>query len=448
MNKIKPFPNFKNKKILILGLGLLGRGVKDACFFAEKGAAVTVTDLKTKIELKSSLDILAKYPGIKFTLGEHKKEDILAADLIIRNAGIPAASPFLKLAKKHHIPVDMDESLFAEYCPCPIIGITGTRGKSTTTTLIGEILKNVWQNEKRKVYVSGNLQGEATLPLIDKVTKDDLVVLELSSWQLQGFSPKKLSPHIAVFTNIHPDHLNYYKSMRAYINDKKIIFQYQTKKDFCVINNENNYTNKIKEEITSKVIPFFKGQVPTSWPLQLPGAHNLENIAAALGVCKILGISKAQARHPIEQFAGLAHRLELVKELNGVKFINDTTSTTPIAGKLALEAQTAPTILIAGGATKKLNLNPFVKTIIKKVKAAILLEGSATDELEQKIIRHGGEKLIIGRFNNFEQAINHAYAISLPGDTILLSPGCASFGLFKNEFDRGDQFKKIVGKLK
>ena len=444
--KLKKFPNYKGKKILIFGLGLLGRGVKDAIFFAERGAAVTVTDLKTKEQLKSSLEQLVAYP-IKYTLGKHEEKDFLNADLIIRNAGVPRKSPFLKLAAKHKIPVDMDESLFAEYCPCPIIGITGTRGKSTTTNLIAKILKENWENAKRKIFVAGNLQGEATLPLIDQVTKNDLVILELSSWQLQGFEAKRISPHIAVFTNIFPDHLNYYKTMREYINDKKTIFQFQTKKDYCVINGENNYTKNIKLEVSSRIVSFYKKEVPKNWPLKLVGEHNLENIAASLAVGKIFGLAKKQMAQSIETFNGLEHRLEFVAKIHDIVFVNDTTSTTPVAGIMALNSTKEPIILIAGGASKNLNLSEFAKTIVKKVKAVALLEGTATDELHKKISKYGGEHLIIGRFKDLEQAIKHAYSLSLPGDTLLFSPGCASFGLFANEFDRGIQFKKIVKQL-
>lgn len=444
---MKRFPNFKNKKVLILGLGSLGRGVKDAIFFAEQGAIVTVTDLKKELELHASLEQLKKYPNINFTLGMHRESDIIGADLIIRNAGVPHTSPFLQLAFAKKIPVEMDESLFAQYCPCPIVGVTGTRGKSTTSALIAKILNDCWATKSRHVYLGGNIQGEATLPLIKKAKKSDLVVLELSSWQLQGFGEKKISPDIAVFTNIYPDHLNYYKTMRDYINDKKIIFKYQAKNDFCVINNENNYTKKLQQEIQSKIIPFFKGQVPTKWKLQLSGSHNLENIAAALSAGKIFGIKKSQMRKSVESFPGLEHRLEKIRTINGVNFINDTTSTTPIAGRVALISQKTPTILIAGGASKNLNLNPFAKTIVKKTKAVILLDGTATDELEQKIIRQGGKNLIAGRFKNLDEAIKLAYSLCLPGDTILFSPGCASFGLFKNEFDRGEQFKKAVKNL-
>ena len=191
MKSIKPFPSFKDKNVLILGLGLLGRGVKDAIFFAEAGAKVTVTDLKTKEQLTDSVKLLQPYKNIRYTLGKHLESDILKSDLIIRNAGVPSTSPFLKLAQDKKIPVDMDESLFAEFCPCPIIGITGTRGKSTTTTIIYTILKNLYT--KGQVYLAGNIQGEATLPLIKIIKPNDLVVLELSSWQLQGFATKKIS---------------------------------------------------------------------------------------------------------------------------------------------------------------------------------------------------------------------------------------------------------------
>jgi UDP-N-acetylmuramoylalanine--D-glutamate ligase len=446
MNKTqKKFPKFKNKKVLILGLGLLGRGVKDAIFFAEQGADVTVTDLKTKTELAESIKKLETFQNVSYTLGKHEESDILNADLIIRNAGIPQNSKYLKLAKKHKKQVDMDESLFAEYCPCPIIGITGTRGKSTTTTLIGKMLQSLYK--KGTVYVSGNLQGEATLPLISKVKKNDLVVLELSSWQLQGFGEKKISPQLSIFTNVYPDHMNSYKTMKEYVADKKFIFQYQKKKDHCLINANNKYTKDLENEIKSTLTWFSGKDVPRSWELKLLGKHNRENVAAALALGEILGFTKDDMKKTLTEFPGLEHRLEFVQKQNNITFINDTTSTTPISGVKALQAIDTPIVLIAGGATKKLNLKPFAKEIVKRAKSVILLEGSATDELEKLIIDNDGQELISGRYDNFEEAIKHAYAMSLDGDTVLLSPGCASFGMFINEFDRGNQFKKIVKRL-
>jgi len=445
MKTTKNFPSFKDKKVLILGLGLLGRGVKDALFFAEAGARVTVTDLKTKEQLKESIKQLQPY-NIKYTLGKHSEEDILDTDLIIRNAGVPANSPFLQLAYAKKINVDMDESLFAQYCPCPIIGITGTRGKSTTTTLIYSILKKLYT--KGQVYLAGNIQGEATLPLIKVIKPNDLVVLELSSWQLQGFAPKKISPHIAVFTNIYEDHLNSYPNMEAYICDKKNIYAFQKKSDYCVMNKDNAYTAKLAAEVRAKLIWFSEKDLGKDWVLTMLGKHNRENAAAALAFSTIFKLPFDKVKEIITTFPGLEHRLEFVTKINDVTFINDTTSTTPVAGKKALESIKAPTILIAGGATKNLNQKLFAQAIAKKVKAVILLDGTATNELEEQIIKAGGAEKISGRYNNFAEAIKHAYAISLPGDTVLLSPGCASFGLFVNEFDRGLQFKKIVNQLK
>jgi len=438
------FPNHKNKKILILGLGLLGRGVKDAIFFAEQGAKVTVTDLKTKEELKDSIEQLKDF-DINYTLGEHKKSDILNSDLIIRNAGIPQNSSYLKLAQKKKIPIEMDESLFAKYCPCKIIGITGTRGKTTTATLIYKILKENLAD--KHVFLAGNIQGEATLPLINKVTKNDIVILELSSWQLQAFHWNKISPRIAVFTNLYPDHMNSYKNMTEYLNDKKAIFQYQKKSHYCILNKDQSRIKKLENEIPSKIKFFHKNDVPNDWIINIPGEHNLENIAAAIQVAKILKISDESIQKSVENFSSVEHRLELVRTINKINFINDTTSTTPISGEKALKSTKKPIILIAGGASKKLKLNKFSKSICKNVKAVILLEGSATDELENGLKVNKCDNLISGKFDNFEEAIKQAYSISLPGDTILLSPGCSSFGMFKNEYDRGDQFKKIVNLL-
>ena len=443
---MKKFPKFKNKKVLILGLGLLGRGVKDAIFFAEQGAKVTVTDLKTKIELAESIKKLETFANISYTLGRHEEKDILEADLIIRNAGIPKNSKYLKLAFENNIPVDMDESLFAEYCPCPIIGITGTRGKSTTTTLIGKMLQSLYK--KGTVYISGNLQGEATLPLIKNVKKNDLVVLELSSWQLQGFGWKKISPEFSIFTNVYPDHMNSYKTMKEYVTDKKLIFKYQKKSDHCIINATNKYTKVLDKEIKSKLTWFSAKDVPKNWELKLLGKHSRENVAATIALGKILDFQLDEMKESLVNFSGLEHRLEFVQEVNNINFINDTTSTTPISGIKALQSIKTPIVLIAGGATKKLDLKLFAKEIVKRTKSVILLEGSATDELEKLIIDNKGKDLIFGRYDDFKKAIKHAYAISLADDTVLLSPGCASFGMFINEFDRGNQFKKIVKLLK
>jgi len=437
------FPNLKNKKVTIMGLGLLGRGLNDAKFFVEKGANVTVTDLKSKKELKSSLKELKGLP-IKYTLEKHKKEDFENADLIIRNAAVPKNSKFLKIAEQAGAEIEMDESLFAKYCPCPIIGITGTRGKTTTSTLIAEILKLTGKN----IYLAGNIQGKATLPLIDKVKKDDLVVLELSSWQLQGFSRNKISPQIAIVTNIYQDHLDRYKNMKEYINDKKNIFKYQTADDYLILNNKNLETKKMAKEAKSNVLLFESRDIPADWDLRLLGKHNKENVAAALKVADIFDLDFKKVRQVCEKFKTVENRLEPIDEIDGVLFVNDTTSTTPVAAQAAIDAfDEFPIILIAGGNDKNLEIQDLAKDAANRTKSVFLLAGTGTPKFKEKIEYFGG-KMIADVYDNMEKCVKDAFEASEVGDVILLSPAFSSFGLFKNEFDRGEQFKKAVEKLK
>lgn len=438
-----PFEKFKKayqgKKVLIMGLGLLGGGVGVAKIFSEIGSKVIVTDLKSKGELKSSLRKLEGIP-IKFVLDKHNKKDFENCDLVVRNPAVPKNSPFLQIAKKKRIPITMETALFARFCSVPIIGVTGTRGKTTTATLIYELLKSAGKN----ALLGGNVRGMATLSLLKKIKNDSLVVLELSSWELQGFDQEKISPYIAVITNIYPDHLNRYKNMREYIKDKKIIFKYQNKDDFLVLNKENPYTKKMAKEAKAKIAWFSKDDFPPDWKLRLLGEHNRENAAAAYSVGEIFKLYSQWMRPVFETFRGVEYRLEEIAEIDGVKYINDTTSTIPQAAMAALRAFRRPIILLAGGASKNLDLSGLAKEIVKKTKAVVLLEGTATDRLESLINRSRGEEKILGRFSNFKKAVLAARKAAKKGDVILLSPGCASFGMFKNEYDRGEQFNKVV----
>jgi len=425
-----------------MGLGVLGRGVADAKFFAEIGAQVTVTDLKTTKELEASIKKLKNLP-IKFILGKHRKDDILNADLILRNAAVPYDSPFLKLARENSVSIKMDESLFAQYAPVKIIGITGTRGKSTVTTLIYQMLKVA----KFPVWLAGNIRGKSALPLLKKIQKNDWVVMELSSWQLQGFNKLGISPHISVMTTIYEDHLNRYPSMKAYIEDKKVIFKYQTEKDFLVLNYESPIIRKFSQEAKSKVVWFSKKDFPSDWHLKIKGEHNKLNAAGVIKVGEILDINKKIIKKIVEDFSGLEHRLEKIVVINGVEYINDSTSTTPAAGIAALESFNKPIVLIAGGNSKNLNMLGFAKKIAQKVKKVIFLDGNETDNLLSLIKKFKGGKKIAGRHGDLEEAVLKAKKLAKSGDAILMSPGCTSFGTFTNEFDRGEKFKKIILKL-
>ncbi|NQU77159.1 UDP-N-acetylmuramoyl-L-alanine--D-glutamate ligase [Candidatus Falkowbacteria bacterium] len=443
------------KKITIMGLGLLGRGLGDTLFLAKEGADLIVTDLKTARELKPSLDKLKKFKNIKYTLGKHKIEDFKGRDIILRGPSVPKDSKYLKVARGEGTPVEMDDSLFAKHCPAKIIGVTGTKGKTTVATWIYDGLN---QHSKKKVYLAGNVLGVATLPLIEKVKKDDLVVLELSSWQLQGWDEAKISPHIAVITNIYPDHMNYYKGdMGAYVNDKKAIYKHQTARDYLIVNKKSKYFKDLKKEAKSGVYGFDLPEIKDALKFDYVGRHDLENLAAAGLVLEILKFKLKQEF--VSRLKRVENRLELILEDKkaGVHYINDTTATTPIATQKALEALTSPQppsnytfankiILIAGGSDKGLDFKDLALDIKKKCKSLVLLKGDATEKLKKELTKINYEK-IVGEYSNLTQAVKRAKSLAKKGDVILFSPACTSFGMFINEYDRGDKFKKIVKSL-
>lgn len=434
---------FFGKKITVMGLGLLGRGLNDTLFLVRAGAEVTVTDLKGPEALAASVEKLEGLP-VRLRLGGHDPGDFNSADMILRNADVPRSSPFLRLATDRGIPVEMDESLFCKHFRGRVVGVTGTRGKTTTTVLIHRILSAGWS----RVFLSGNIMGCATLPLLDEAGPDDTVVLELSSWQLQGFHDARISPSASVFTNVYPDHLNRYSGMDEYIADKKAIFLYQSARDFCVFNAEQSQGARLADEAPAGKRFFRAGDVPEDWRLRLRGRHNRENVAAALCLARSLGIPDEISRSVVEGFAGVEHRFESLGQHRGVEFINDSTSTTPVAGCAALNSLDGKRVLlIAGGSDKKLDLSSFSRAAATRADAIALLDGTATDALEREILASGGRDRIIGRFDDLRTAVLRLYDQARSGDVILLSPGCASFGMFRNEYHRGECFKGIVEEL-
>jgi UDP-N-acetylmuramoylalanine--D-glutamate ligase len=440
---INPRKIFDGKRVTVMGLGLLGRGLGDTLFLVRCGARVTVTDLKTPEQLAPSLKKLEGLP-VKLRLGGHDPGDFLNADMIIRNADVPRSSPFLKMAADRGVPVEMDESLFCKNFSGHVIGITGTRGKTTTTTLIHKILAA----DRPRVHLSGNIIGHATLPLLETVEQEDTVVLELSSWQLQGFHDSKISPKASVFTNVYPDHLNRYTGMDDYIQDKKAIFLYQHVKDFCVFNGDQPESKTLFLEAPAERYEFHFKDVPQDWDSRLPGKHNRENISAALCLCRRLGVTDDVIRSAVESFSGVEHRLQWLGEKKGIGFVNDATSTTPVAGCAALSAMGERRILlIAGGSDKKLDLEPFARAAASKTHKIALLEGDATEALHRGIVNAGGYSKILGTFNNLRSAVYKLMDEAETGDVVLLSPACASFGMFQNEFHRGDSFISIVTEI-
>lgn len=450
---------FKNKKITQLGLGLLGRGLGDAIFLAECGAELIVTDIKSEEELKTSVEKLKGYPNITLHLGGHRLEDFRDRDFILKGAGVPLDSIYIEEALKNNIPIEMDSSLFCKLLPPSVvtIGVTGTRGKSTVTHLINHILKTAG----KKTILGGNVRDMATLPFISsfrEIQPPEIVVLELDSWQLQGFGDSKISPHVAVFTTFMEDHLNYYKNdLERYFDDKANIFKYQKQEDFLIVGEDIfERVKSQKSKIESKIQIAKRGDVPQDWHSHLLGEHNKLNIACAVEACRALGISEDDIKKGVETFGGVEGRLQFVKEVGGVKIYNDNNATTPRATIAALTAistntqapitnGTSNVILIIGGSDKNLELNELAEEMNKTCKAIVLLPGSGSEKLSSKLLSSQNSKLI--QVQNLFEAVHTALSSSAPGDTILFSPAFASFGLFKNEYERNDEFMKIVGSL-
>ena len=448
-----------------MGLGLLGRGIGVVKFLAECGADLIVTDLKTEEQLASALKPLAKYKNIKYVLGEHRLADFANRDLIIRAANVPMDSIFLAEARKNNIPIEQDASLFVKFVKLhlpkvKIVGVTGTRGKTTVTMLLADILKSAFGDQH--VHLGGNIRGLATLPLVKKIKDTDTVLMELDSWQLNSFSPsvrglsggpeEGISPHVSVFTNLLVDHQNYYKnSMELYFADKANIYRYQKTGDVIVAGKEiakkiKNQRSKIKNG--GKLIEVNAKNFPVGWKTKLLGEHNLFNTALAVEAARALGVKEAVIKKAVANFAGVPGRLEFVREVKSVKYYNDTTATTPDGVMAALEAlkkYQGQIILLGGGADKELTYGDYAKVVKKTVKALALFKGAATDKI---ITALGKNKIPFEVFDNMKSAFAWAKLQANRGDVVLLSPGAASFGVFKNEYDRGDQFVSLVKKIK
>jgi UDP-N-acetylmuramoylalanine--D-glutamate ligase len=433
--------DFENKKILIFGLGVLGGAAKDAAFFASIGATVRATDQKSEEELSTTLTFLKPYP-ITFSLGGHSKADIDWADCIMRNPGVPVDHPLLLEARAQKKPIYMRSSLFARYANCPIIGVTGTRGKTTTTAMIHHLLSA--QTDKQ-CLLGGNINNISDLELLTKITNPDntIAILELSSWQLQGFQESKISPHIAVATNLYPDHLNRYASLETYYQDKRAIIKHQTASDYFVANQSQPEFHDWIKNYPGTVKWFSKDQLPKEFILKNNASHNQANAAAALTVASIYNPDLHTSTKLLSQFAGVPFRQQIIRTHQEITWVNDTTATSPDATIAAISAFASPSIFIIGGADKNLPLESLAEAINQHLDRVILFSGTGTDQLQPLI----EAQKILGIATSMDQAVKLAATNAHKGDTVVLSPGFASFGLFINEFDRGTQFNQCVQNL-
>jgi UDP-N-acetylmuramoylalanine--D-glutamate ligase len=414
----------KGKKVLVFGLGRQGGGAGDAAWLEKNGAIVRTSD--------KDLSLVPE--------GQTSKQ-IDWAEMIIKNPGVPDNHELLIYAKSKNIPILTSIAVFVKYSSLQVIGITGTRGKSTVTALTTTLLETAFPGQ---VVTGGNIPGTSGLSLFDQEEGKKYAVLELSSFQLHNFHDLRVSPSIAVVTNLYPDHLNRYGSMAEYQHDKEAIVAYQKSEDITLLNQDNPGAIAISQASLGQKHPYSAAQV-TGLETTLPGKHNRENLAAMLAVGEILGIPETTCKQVAKDFRGLPFRQEIVRSFHGVNYVNDTTATTPTAAVKALQAATTPLVWITGGDTKNLPFDELIYEvkINPHLKKIIILGSKNIPDYTSALAQVASDK-IVGTATSMKEAIDLASSITVSGDTILLSPGFASFDLFQNEFDRGRQFNELV----
>lgn len=501
-------PSLSGRRVLVMGLGVHGGGLGVARWLLRQGAEVTVTDTASTEALAApvaALDAAAAELGatVRYTLGEHRAEDFTGHEIVVANPAVRPSSPWLQLAQEAGLPIETEMTLFFRACPGPILGVTGTKGKTTTALMLAAMLRE----RHPDTVAAGNLRVSA-LEALDGITATTPVVLELSSFQLERLGAAGLSPHYSLVTNLSADHLNWHGSMEAYAAAKGQIYWHQPAEGTVALNGADDgsaeylnlwdegmrrrggrtiwvgagqhwsrersrYPHPVLRAVGSTVERrgdrvlwmdlngAFGERSPLSGEplfvredLRLPGAHNLYNAMMAAALARAFGASGEEIRAALRAFGVVEHRLEPVRELDGVAYINDTTATNPAAALAALDAFAGPIVLIAGGSDKELSFTALGRAIARRVKALVLLQGDGTPRLIEAVgegyapLVGTRETLEVdGPHGDFAEAIRAARALAASGDTVLLSPGCASFGMFRNEFHRGEEFRRIVGEL-
>jgi UDP-N-acetylmuramoylalanine--D-glutamate ligase len=448
--------DLRGKKVTVVGLARSGYA---ACkLLVDRGAVVTASDVSPAEKIQVDLEEL-RGRGVTLELGAHQPETFLQADLIVLSPGVDAHLPLLRKARSLGIPVWSEVELAFRACEASFVGITGTNGKSTTTTLIGLMIRQ----GGGKVVVAGNI-GNALCSVVSGLSSEYLVVAELSSFQLETIAT--LRPQVAVLLNVTPDHLDRYQGMADYLTAKARIFLNQEAEDFAVFNADDPWVVEAATGARAKRVPFsrlhpleegayFGGgrlvlrlrgkeeMICQASDMRIQGVHNLENALAAIATAGLLGVPAAAMDQVLRTFPGLEHRLELVADLDGVRYINDSKGTNVGAVVKSLESFPAGrVILILGGKDKGSDFHPLVPLVKERVKASILI-GQARDKLRAAL--EGACPLC--EAGNLEGAVELAATLAAPGDVVLLSPACASFDMFQDFEERGRVFKAAVRSL-
>lgn len=449
---MKQIDTYHHKKILVLGLAK--SGVSAAALLHKLGAFVTVNDKKPLDQNPEAQGLLEQ--GITVICGEHPIELLDEGfELIVKNPGIPYSNPMIQEAIRKNIPIITEVELAYQMSEAPFIGITGSNGKTTTTTLIFEMLKNGEKNP----LIAGNI-GTVVSDVVQNAKKDQIIVTELSSFQLKGV--KTFRPKIAVLTNIFHTHLDYHGGMEDYIHSKTNITINQTKDDYFIVNGDQEAVMNVAKQSAATIIPFSatklleegayvkdeciyfqKEKIIPLKEIVLPGAHNLENILCAVAAAKLSGVNNEAICEVLHTFRGVKHRLQFIRELKGRKFYNDSKATNILATTKALESFNEPIILLAGGLDRGNDFDELIP-LLKNVKVLITF-GQTAEKLEKTGREAGINKIV--RVDNVEEAVFKAYPLSEPGDVILLSPACASWDQYKSFEVRGDIFIEAVHKL-
>ena len=460
--KLQEFNDYiRFRKVAVIGLGVSNIPLLD--YLYEKKAKVTVFDSREIDSIsKEILDKITSY-GFEFSFGENCLENLKGFNLIFRAPSCLPTKPELQEEAKNGAIVTTEIEMLMEMAPCKIIGVTGSDGKTTTTSLINSILKKAGYN----THLGGNI-GIPLFTKLNEIKADDILVLELSSFQLMNMH---ISPQIAVITNITPNHLNIHKDYEEYIEAKKNIFKNQNENDILILNYDNEITRSCAKEANGKVI-FFSGKeklengfivdegiikecedkvrkhILNTEDVILRGEHNFANIATALAATKTL-VDTDTAIKAIKEFKPVEHRIEFVREIDGVKWYNDSASSTPTRTLSGLNAFKENIVLIAGGYDKNLDYTPLAKPVIEKVKTLILI-GQTSEKIFDAVkqeLDNENKTMEIHICDTLEQTIQLAKKSAKKGEVVLFSPASASFDMFKNFADRGNKFKKLVNEI-
>jgi UDP-N-acetylmuramoylalanine--D-glutamate ligase len=459
------FDDYQNRRVLVMGLGSFGGGLGAVKFLVQRGASVTVTDLRPREKLEESLQELKETPPDRLVLGEHQESDFLAADLLVVNPAVKRDNPFLNAARDAGVPTTSEMNLFWKWNRAPVVAVTGSNGKSTTTALIHSILSHTAQRQSgRKAWLGGNI-GTSLLPMVDQIQANDLVVLELSSFQLADLDRLQVSPHVAVVTNFAPNHLDWHPNLDDYRHAKQTLLRWQSDQDTAVLNADDldvrgwpvrgrRLEFGIHDAKSSGVfldgrnIVVRRESRVVRWPLadwlKLPGQHNFANAMAAIAATNSVGATETDAKAGIETYQPLPHRLQFVAEACGRRFFNDSLATTPESTEVALSAFDAPIVLLAGGYDKHVDLSRMAAAIARNVKSVALM-GQTAQQLGHLIRDNPAATCEVSPpQESFAASFEWAIAHSSPGDVILLSPGCASYDWFRNFAERGAKFIEFV----